>query len=94
MNYQNVGTNIDCTRASALRTAAFEVRISINEASVVTRTQAARSPREVAVSGVPFVSDRRNTAASKDGQTTQFTAATDRVSGEVVRVEVKLKVVK
>jgi hypothetical protein len=30
----------------------------------------------------------------KDGQTVQFTAATDRVSGEVVRVEVKLTVVK
>jgi hypothetical protein len=30
----------------------------------------------------------------KEGQTTQFTAASDRVSGEVVRVEVKLTVVK
>jgi hypothetical protein len=30
----------------------------------------------------------------KDAQTVQFTAASDRISGEVVRVEVKLTVVK
>jgi hypothetical protein len=30
----------------------------------------------------------------KDGETTQFTAASDRVSGEVVRVEVKVTVLK
>jgi hypothetical protein len=30
----------------------------------------------------------------KDGQSAQFTAATDKVSGEVTRVEVTLNVVK
>jgi hypothetical protein len=30
----------------------------------------------------------------KDGQTREFTAATDRVSGEVVRISVTLRVVK
>jgi hypothetical protein len=30
----------------------------------------------------------------RDGETTQFTAATDRINGEVVRVEVTLNVVK
>jgi uncharacterized protein YgiM (DUF1202 family) len=35
-----------------------------------------------------------NTLFLKDGQTTQFTAASDRISGEVVRVEVKATVVK
>jgi hypothetical protein len=35
-----------------------------------------------------------NTLVLRDGQTRQFTAATDRVSGEVVRIDVTLNVVK
>ena len=35
-----------------------------------------------------------NTVFIKDGETAQFTAATDRISGEVVRIEVTAKVVK
>ena len=35
-----------------------------------------------------------NSVHLKDGETTQFTAATDRITGEVVRVEVTLKVLK
>ena len=35
-----------------------------------------------------------NTMVLRDGQTRQFTVATDRVNGEVVRIEVTLRVVK
>jgi hypothetical protein len=35
-----------------------------------------------------------NTLVLRDGQSRQFTAATDRVSGAVVRIEVTLKVAK
>lgn len=35
-----------------------------------------------------------STLVLRDGQTRQFTAATDRVNGEVVRIEVTLRVVK
>ena len=36
----------------------------------------------------------RNTLLMRDGQTRGFTAAADRVSGEVVRVEVGVRVLK
>jgi hypothetical protein len=35
-----------------------------------------------------------NSVVLRDGQTRQFTAATDRVSGEIVRIDVTLRVVK
>ena len=35
-----------------------------------------------------------NTLVLKDGQSREFTAATDRVSGEVIRIAVTLRVVK
>jgi hypothetical protein len=35
-----------------------------------------------------------NNLVLRDGQTRQFTAATDRVTGEVVKVDVTLRVVK
>jgi hypothetical protein len=36
----------------------------------------------------------RNRLLLRDGQTRQYTAATDRITGETVRIEVSLKVVK
>jgi hypothetical protein len=36
----------------------------------------------------------RTTLLLRDGQSRQFTAATDRVSGETVRIDVTLRVVK
>jgi type II/III secretion system protein len=93
VNYQNVGMQIDCG-AVALEDGRYEVTLTINESSVVTDPQEAKTT--AASGGYPLLRSYQstNTLFVKDGQTTQFTAATDRVSGEVVRVEVKLTVVK
>jgi len=93
VNYQNVGMNIDCG-AVALEDGRFEVTLTINESSVATDAQDAKTTS--ATGGYPVLRSYQstNTLFVKDGQTMQFTAATDRVSGEVVRVEVKLTVVK
>jgi len=92
VNYQSVGMNIDCG-ATALEDGRFEVTLTINESSVATDPQDAKT---TSASGYPVLRSYQstNTLFVKDAQTTQFTAATDRVSGEVVRVEVKLTVVK
>jgi len=84
--------NIDCG-ATALEDGRFEVTLTINESSVATDPQDAKT---TSASGYPVLRSYQstNTLFVKDAQTTQFTAATDRVSGEVVRVEVKLTVVK
>ena len=94
VTYESVGMNIDCG-ATALEDGRFEVTLTINESSVVTDAQDLKATPGTDNSHPIFRSyQSTNTLFVKDGQTTQFTAATDRVSGEVVRVEVKLTVVK
>jgi hypothetical protein len=93
VRYENVGTNIDAG-ASALEDGRFEVTLSINESSVVTDPQDLKATPGSDSYPVFRSYQSTNTLFLKEGQTTQFTAASDRVSGEVVRVEVKLTVVK
>ncbi|HEX7087207.1 MAG TPA: hypothetical protein VF198_12650 [Vicinamibacterales bacterium] len=40
------------------------------------------------------MSSRSSSNDWRDGETTQFTASTDKVSGEVIRIEVGMSVVK
>jgi Bacterial type II and III secretion system protein len=93
VTYENVGTNIDAG-ASALVDGRFEVTVSINESSVVTDPQDLKATPGSDSYPVFRSYQSTNTLFVKEGQTVQFTAAADRVSGEVVRVEVKLTVVK
>jgi hypothetical protein len=93
VNYENVGTNIDIG-ATAMEDGRFEVTITINESSVVTDPQDLKGTPGSDNYPVFRSYQSTNTLFVKDGQATQFTAASDRVSGEVVRVEVKLMVLK
>ena len=93
VNYENVGTNID-VGAMALEDGRFEVTITISESSVVTDPQDLKATPGSDSNPVFRSYQSTNTLFVKEGVTTQFTAASDRVSGEVVRVEVKLTVVK
>lgn len=93
VNYENVGTNID-VGATAMEDGRFEVTITINESSVVTDPQDLKTTPGGDSYPVFRSYLSTNTLFVKDGQTTQFTAASDRVTGEVVRVEVKLTVLK
>jgi hypothetical protein len=93
VSYENVGMNIDC-RATALDDGRFEVTLTINETSVITDPQDLKGTPAADSYPVFRSYQSTNTVFVKDGQNTQFTAATDRVSGEVVRVEVKVTIVK
>lgn len=89
-NYQNVGTNIDCS-ARPLGDGRFVVTINVEERSVVQPPAGSST-----VSGSPVIRnfEAQNSVVLRDGQTRQFTAAADRVTGEVVKVDVTLKVAK
>jgi hypothetical protein len=89
-NYQNVGTNIDCN-ARMVGEGRFVINISVEERSVVQPTSGA-NPNVPAPVIRNF--EAQNSLVLRDGQTRQFTAASDRVTGEVVKVDVTLKVVK
>ena len=90
-NYRDVGTNIDCL-AKPLGDGRFSVYVSVGERSVVQPPATCNS----AASCAPVIRnfEAENTLVLRDGQTRQFTAAADRVTGEVVKVDVTLKVVK
>jgi hypothetical protein len=92
IQYRPVGTNIDCNVVK-VDDASFGIQLTIEQSSVVDdepKPQAARVPNAPAFRSFRFT----NSAVLRDGQTTQFTNAADALTGEVVRVDVTLNVVK
>jgi hypothetical protein len=93
--YRNVGTNIDC--GASERNGLYQLVLSIENSSALSGVgSAARIGTGPDVSLVPLF--RRFEASLdivlRDGQTIQTVASTDPVSGEVVKIDVTLDVVK
>jgi hypothetical protein len=86
IDYKTVGTNIDCT-ATSTDDGRFQVQIRIEDSSIMERRGLDTPPTLRTFSS-------SNMVVLKDGQTAQFTAAADKVTGEVVRVDVTLNVEK
>ena len=95
-NYRSIGTNIDCS-ARTLEDGVFKLDLAVEDSSVFVpdKEGAATTNR---TPGLPLPSVRKFTSTFnlllKDGQTAQHTAATDPVSGEVLRIDVTLTVLK
>jgi hypothetical protein len=86
--YKNVGTNIDCIavdRGEGL----YQLRISVENSSALTGPGAS-------VEGAPLFRrfETNLDPVMRDGQSVQTVAATDPVTGEVVKIDVTLNVVK
>ena len=90
VQYKEIGTSIDA-RGRWLDSPAgsFEVWISVQEDAVAT-------PQGASATTLPVIRTFRasNNLVLRDGQTRQFSAAADRITGEVVKVDVTLKVAK
>jgi hypothetical protein len=89
-NYRSVGVSIDGT-VSVVEMGLYRVDVTVVDDSLHTQTQG-----PPALSAVPAFRNFRttNSIVLKDGQTTQLTTAADPTSGEVLRVDVTLTVVK
>lgn len=88
VQYQDVGTNIDCV-ATALDDGRFSLNLTIDDSSVYPDDQGASHANP------SFRSFRAsNGMVLKNGETGIFTTATDKITGETVRVDVTLTVVK
>lgn len=90
-SYRDVGTNIDCL-AQSQADGFFVLEIKLNDSSV------SFDPKESGptLKGIPAF---RNFTSNfnillKDGQTAQYASATDPLSGETVKVDVTLNVLK
>lgn len=89
-SYRDVGTNIDCLVA-APADGRYRVTVVIDESSVYDESL---KPSAVATSELPALRSFRatNLMVLKHGQTEEFTMATDRFTGEIVKATVKLTV--
>ena len=92
VNYKDVGTNIDCG-VRALGEGRYSIDISLEDASVSVDRQASQ---DGLLAGAPQFRSIRSTATLllRDGQSTQFIAGTDKVSGETLQVDVSMSIVK
>lgn len=91
--YRSVGTNIT-SQAKSAGDGRFDVYLNVTDSQVmsdITPAGAAAGP----ISAPRFQSFKSaNRLILRDGQTVQFTAATDKSSGEVVKLDVTLNVIK
>jgi Flp pilus assembly secretin CpaC len=92
--YRPLGTNIDCT-ALTLPDGRYRLDITIEDSSIYANE---RPPAGTSTT-LPDVPSFRlfkstNSVLLRDGQSMQFTAATDKVTGEVTKVDVSLTALK
>lgn len=88
--YKDVGTKIDCS-ATTIEGGRFKVEINLEDAGVYPD---AKLPAD-GMKG-PWLTAFRSTQTVllKDGQTVEYSTGTDRATGEIVKLEVTLTVVK
>ena len=90
--YRSIGTNIDCS-ARTIEEGVYKLDLAVQDSSIFMREK-----DTTGVPNAPAPTVRHFTSTFnlllRDGQTLQHTAATDPVSGEVLRVEVTLTVLK
>jgi Flp pilus assembly secretin CpaC len=86
--YRNVGTNLDCS-ARDLGDGRYQLQVSVENSSTVGGTDQTRE-------GMPLFRrfDTSLDPVLRDGQSMQVIASTDPVSGEVMKIDVTLSVVK
>jgi hypothetical protein len=88
--YKDVGTSIRCS-ATGIDDGRFRLDMQVDDASVY-------GDSKIPSDGMhgPWIQSFRSTQIllMRDGQTTEYTTATDRVTGNVTKVEVTLTVVK
>jgi hypothetical protein len=93
-NYRAVGTNIDCW-ATALDEGRYSVNIGLEDSSVYSADQDVKGLSKSASDMPSFNTFKVNeNVILKDGESSQFTSATDKISGQVIKVDVTLTVLK
>jgi hypothetical protein len=91
-SYRDIGTNIDCA-ATPIEDGRYKIALTVEDSSVYGDSDTAKAD-PTALGAPAFRSFRSNNSLSmRNGQTIEFTTAADRITGEVVKLSVKLTVV-
>ena len=91
-NYRSVGTNIDCS-AGLSEDGLFRLELAVQDSSVMLLDKELGSMPKINAPSVRHFQSSFSVLL-RDGQTAQHMAATDPVSGEVLRIDVTVNVVK
>lgn len=89
VSYRDVGTNIDCIVTALQEDGRYKLDLTVEDSSIES---ADKGPIPANPSFRSFRTS--NSLVLKDGQSLQYTTATDKVSAEVWKVDVTLTVVK
>lgn len=94
-SYRNVGTNIDCIAGLAAGDA-YKLNITVEDSSVHFDTKTTDSTNAVVAKDIPSFRTFKSSFALvlRDGQSGQYTSAVDPISGEVLKIDVTLNVLK
>ncbi len=90
--YQQVGTNIDAS-AKAMTDGKYALSLTISDNQLSVGPE---GPSRAATGGMPAIQSFTTSTVLylRDGQTVQYTTATDKVTGDVIKVDVALEVLK
>ena len=94
-SYRSVGTNIDCIPGPAPGDA-YKLNITVEDSSVHFDTKTTDSSKTTDAQNIPAFRTFKSSFALvlRDGQSGQFTSAVDPISGEVLKIDVTLNVIK
>jgi hypothetical protein len=94
VNYRSVGTNIDCTASfEEASPGVFQLSLVVSDSSLGLDTGVKRAG--LAADMPAFRNFNSSfTALLRDGQTMQYTSATDPVTGELMKIDVTLAIMK
>jgi hypothetical protein len=96
-SYRDVGTNIDCAASGGFE-GVYRVGLTVSDSSVYFADHDRSAPGQVPVNIASPPSLRTFTSnfsiLLRDGQTAQYTSATDQVSGEQLKIDATLSVLK
>ena len=92
-NYRNVGTNIDCQAENAPGDY-YKLTMTVTDSSLQLDPGGERA--KALMPNVPMFRSFNSSfqLLLRDGQTTQYTSATDPITGEVTKIDVSLNVLK
>jgi hypothetical protein len=95
ISYRSVGTNIDCM-AESTADGSYKLTFRLEDSSVLLDGSPKDNNQTAIVNDMPaFRSFKSNfIVVLRDGQTTQYASAVDPVSGEVMKIDVTLNVIK
>lgn len=92
-SYRNIGTNIDCSVSGGLD-GKFDVRVQLEDSSVFTTDADPRAAARPTDTSSFRLFTASNQIPMRDGQTTVFASVTDKITGEIVKMEVTFTIIK